>query len=277
MLPMGTRSRSPRRSLVSNAVSASVSSYSPWTPLALQPRLWLDASDLTTITDSGGAVSEWRDKSGNGYAFTQATSTSQPTTGTVTLNSLNTIAFDGGDSLVSTAAASEWTFLHNGTKYLIAVVIKRNVAGVIGSLMNTGTSTAVVGFMMRFLNTNVWGAVVKPTTTTTSISLDVGENVTVGTSTNFRVISQMIDPATSPVSQRIAVQVDGNAVLRTNTQTGGVSSTDPASTLWIGNRAVNAAPLNGAIAEIVVVCNANVTELNRQLLHNYLNRKWTIY
>ena len=36
-----------------------------WTPDLLRPALWLDAADLSTVTVIGGAVSEWRDKSGN--------------------------------------------------------------------------------------------------------------------------------------------------------------------------------------------------------------------
>jgi hypothetical protein len=41
--------------------------------------LWLDAADTTTITQSGGNVSQWNDKSGNGYNFAQGTSANQPT------------------------------------------------------------------------------------------------------------------------------------------------------------------------------------------------------
>lgn len=34
--------------------------------------LWLDASDASTVTESGGAVTAWADKSGNGYNFASA-------------------------------------------------------------------------------------------------------------------------------------------------------------------------------------------------------------
>jgi hypothetical protein len=40
--------------------------------------LWLDAADSSTITIATG-VSQWNDKSGNGYNFTQSTTTLQPT------------------------------------------------------------------------------------------------------------------------------------------------------------------------------------------------------
>lgn len=53
--------------------------------------LWLDASDTGTITESGGSVSQWDDKSGNSNHATQGTGSSQPTTGTRTINSLNVL------------------------------------------------------------------------------------------------------------------------------------------------------------------------------------------
>lgn len=41
--------------------------------------LWLDGSDASTVTEAGGLVSQWDDKSGNGNHATQATGASQPT------------------------------------------------------------------------------------------------------------------------------------------------------------------------------------------------------
>jgi hypothetical protein len=49
------------------------------TPLSISGcALWLDAADSSTITIATG-VSQWNDKSGNGYNFTQSTTTLQPT------------------------------------------------------------------------------------------------------------------------------------------------------------------------------------------------------
>lgn len=72
-----------------------------FSPLDLSPTLWLDASDTSTITEStpgSGAVSQWDDKSGNGYNLVQATSSAQPKTGTATINSLNVLEFDGAST-----------------------------------------------------------------------------------------------------------------------------------------------------------------------------------
>ena len=37
-----------------------------FSPLDLSPAAWFDASDSGSITESGGAVSQWNDKSGVG-------------------------------------------------------------------------------------------------------------------------------------------------------------------------------------------------------------------
>ena len=69
-----------------------------FSPADLSPALWLDASDTSTITIStGSSVSNWADKSGNGYDMEQLTSTNQPDSGTRTLNGLNVIDFDGSN------------------------------------------------------------------------------------------------------------------------------------------------------------------------------------
>jgi hypothetical protein len=51
---------------------------------------WYDAADATTITASGGIVSEWRDKSGNGCTLTAA---GNPTIASETLNGLPAMGF----------------------------------------------------------------------------------------------------------------------------------------------------------------------------------------
>jgi len=58
----------------------------PWNPNFFGSNLaaWYDAADSRTITQSGGAVSQWDDKSGNGFHLKQATGSAQPTTGTGT-------------------------------------------------------------------------------------------------------------------------------------------------------------------------------------------------
>jgi hypothetical protein len=66
-------------------------------------QLWLDAADSSTITVSTG-VSEWRDKSTTGSAWTQTTGNSQPLTGAQTINGRNVIVFDGSNDWLESVA-----------------------------------------------------------------------------------------------------------------------------------------------------------------------------
>ena len=73
----------------------------PPLPSDLNLSLWLDAFDASTITHSNGSVSQWADKSGNNFHFTQTNSVNQPTTGLVTIGGMNVINFDGSDRMAN--------------------------------------------------------------------------------------------------------------------------------------------------------------------------------
>lgn len=65
--------------------------------------LWLDASDLSTITHDAGAVSQWDDKSPNGWHVAQGTGAAQPLTGAATRNGRNVLVFDGTNDFLINA------------------------------------------------------------------------------------------------------------------------------------------------------------------------------
>lgn len=66
---------------------------SGWSPADITTELWLDASDASTITESLGLVSEWRDKSGSNNDAAQTVAASQPQTGVDTIGGNNAITF----------------------------------------------------------------------------------------------------------------------------------------------------------------------------------------
>lgn len=79
------------------AVMAS-SSYAAtlWTPTEIGTYSWWDASDTNTITHSGGAISQWDDKSGNGIHATAIHATDRALTGGRTIGGLNAVEFQNG-------------------------------------------------------------------------------------------------------------------------------------------------------------------------------------
>jgi hypothetical protein len=74
-----------------------------WTPAETNTAVWLDASDASTVLTSGGAVTNWQDKSGNGRDVLQSDSEYQPTNGIRTISSLNAIDFHSGHALQTVA------------------------------------------------------------------------------------------------------------------------------------------------------------------------------
>ena len=87
-------------------LSVPVASTFPFSPMALRPALWLDATDKDSITETGGAISEWRDKVLS-RPFTQATAANQPTYESGGINSLASVKFDGvNDFLQGNASPS---------------------------------------------------------------------------------------------------------------------------------------------------------------------------
>lgn len=88
----------------------SLRSRAPVSHLGLPPVIpdlgWFDATDLSTITASAGAVSTWHDKSGQGNHLTAAGG-ARPTTGAATIGGLNSLVFGSG-SVMSVVPAS-WT------------------------------------------------------------------------------------------------------------------------------------------------------------------------
>ena len=77
------------------AMTASSYAATPWTPADVTNYAWWDASDASTITESGGVVSQWDDKSNSNDA-TAIHPTNRPLTGGRTINGLNAIEFQAG-------------------------------------------------------------------------------------------------------------------------------------------------------------------------------------
>jgi hypothetical protein len=67
-------------------------------PLTLSPVAWWDASDASTITTSGGMITDWEDKSGNNWHLSQATASQRPAYTTAAINGLNAAVWPSTDN-----------------------------------------------------------------------------------------------------------------------------------------------------------------------------------
>ena len=112
----------------------------------LSPALWLDAADASTITESGGKVSQWDDKSGNNNHISQSNSGYQPQYNPTQLNGQGGVDFYLNKRLFSSdtptikyvitvieARNPVWNGFH-------AILDARNAGGRMGGLMTNNTA-----------------------------------------------------------------------------------------------------------------------------------------
>lgn len=244
--------------------------------------VWLDAADLSTITESGGDVSQWNNKGTLGN-FTQATAASQPTTGVGTLNGLNVINF-ASDFMISADTAATYKFLHDGTDYLVAAVWKPGVVdnpGVRYALYGNTNTTAEVGASLKFEDISPQNDVLRADVFNAS-----GDSSTVPVfartandfidANNFHVTTVLLDPNNATAANRYKAFNNGGSASTPNTNTGTVSGSNPSNVLRLGQEN-GSNTLTGSIAELVIVSGANAIEGNRVIIRDYLNAKWGVF
>lgn len=201
-----------------------------------------DPSYPITIAESAGAVSELLDISGNINHATQSTAASKPTTGTRTINSLNTLDFDGGDVLNLT---TEMSYASGNTIFAVVefddtATNKTIISGTTGGPNIRGDSTEKIDIV------NAGTAVVLDGTA----SLAAATVVSVVTSDGLN-----------------QTWLDGVS--------DGSNASSPAYTKglgYIGSR-VAADYMDGKIGELIVF-NRVLSTTERQTVETYLTTKW---
>jgi hypothetical protein len=254
-------------------------SFTPWTPALITTALWLDAADASTVTASGGVVGQWSDKSGNGRNFT-ASGAAQPTYTSSGLNGLPILTFNGANYLTSASANATWGFLHNGTTYTTAFVVKFGSSGdpnaVYGLIGTNGGASANIGMSFywddrsslprndNFLTfITAGGGVI-------SILQDNNNSLSANTP---QLITALANPSSITPSLRMNYRINGGTEYSNNTQSGNVTSADPTYAMQIGAIGNNGSPLVGYISELVIVA-SDITSSTRQKCEGYLAHKW---
>jgi hypothetical protein len=221
-----------------------------FTPLDLNPALWLDAADTTTITESGGFVSQWNDKSGNGRNVIQGAGANQPRTGTQTQNGLNVLVFDGNDFLSGTSGITG----NSAVSIFVACQVGAGSTQVVAFL---GAQVSLQGIGVGFNASDVY---------------------------NCFVWAGADSRTPAPVTRNVFITLTGVAEPGANNtlyfngvgQTpAALASTNFTNVLNVG-RANPLFALNGRIAELIVFPFA-VTAEQRLQVDAYLNSKWAVY
>lgn len=253
--------------------------FTPPTPPAIVPTdlanlvLWLDAADATTITESSGAVSEWRDKSGNAHHATQATPDRQPTLVPAALNGKSVVRFDGSDmlSLLSTSALDMARNVPGFTA--IAVVSSSDSATQRMFHINTPDPSHQARFTIYKSSTGgVGGCAVRRLDAHTSAAATSA--ATIGAT--HAILSGIADFAGGSVTVRVNGADEGSA---SPTSTGNSSDTR-SSQVRVGAVTSTSNPsgeafLTGDIAELICYQRA-LTPTERGQVEAYLAEKWGI-
>jgi len=229
--------------------------------------LWLDASVDSSITFNGNTVSEWRDLSGNGRHFAQATAASQPNGVDRTQNGKRVLDFDGNRVLAGNSASLNFARAVGGVSIFFAgkwdtlegqatgVFISRGDSASSGRC-NIDYASSVSGFRMigRRLDT------------------DSAAVLTTAGNTNAGIFAGIFDYANSDGFFRI----NGSTVASsTSFQANGVTQDNDSVGISIGGIPSLASGLDGFIGEVVIYRRA-LTVTEQQTLERYLGAKWNI-
>lgn len=254
--------------------------FGGFNPATLLPIAWYDASDTSTITASGGFVSQWNDKSGNAYHATQSIGTRQPATGTRTQNGLNVLDFDGTDDFLQTAASvSQIRAAKKLTQYMVFAsdVTNRASMGVVSG-RRSGASP-----MLDFNS----GWSIERRTTNLSVGIGDGSN---GLANSNYLARQAANSSTSAIVWSFEVEASSSTLTSTVNGTGQTLSTwlgtmsvanflTSATTdhiLNIGNRNTGTAEcLNGFVCEVLLFDKMLTADEKTSLL-THLNAKWAL-
>lgn len=212
---------------------------------------WLDANDSNTITESGGAVSQWDDKSGNGNHVTQGTGANQPVTNATTKNSKNVIDFDGSAWFDTPAA---YNTLANDD-ITVFIVSKQTTSGVQGTLLR-GQASGSTKLYLYYASSYVVGGYNNNSHDSVASNAGVIE---------WNTITFKKNGATQGIQINSGTEITDSAGVD-------VATVDAVT---IGADYAGSDALNGSIAEIIIY-NRNLTEQERALVKNYLTTKWAI-
>ena len=100
-------------------------------------RVILDAGDASTITQSGGNVSKWRDKSGFNNNAIQPTEATRPSYSASTINGLPALSFTSGKNILNTTLSA----LQSGFTIILVTAQSAIVSGDGAYLFSQGSST----------------------------------------------------------------------------------------------------------------------------------------
>jgi len=215
--------------------------------------LWLDGADQSSMTLSGSSVTQWRDKSGNGYGMTNNQGTTSIST--ASLNSLNTVYTPSGTN----SKITNFVGRTKCTMFLVGkAAISRYLLAINGGFLYTGNDS-----LLYF----------QPPTGTYLDLVDSVSGVVVSNNTWF-ILCIGYDNATNNTANPYTI----NGTTRTTTITprgtpGILTDQNITSTLYI-NSANGTNSYDSVYTAEILYYNNTLTTTQRQQVEGYLAQKW---
>lgn len=221
---------------------------------------WFDFSDTGTITESGGAVSQVTDKSGNGNIVAQSSGAAKPTTGAATLNSLNVLTFGGDDALEQSTGLTYPTA--SGAQMIVLAKHDADTGSGLAWIISNGASNGDVCYLGRDAGNMGSGGDGTNSSVTTVAEYADSDN------TNWHVYSAKYTLAAREIwEDGTSMDTDADAV-------GTAAVTKFVIGLILSRNRGAVRFLTGKIAEVIVL--AGTTDLDRQKCEGYLAWKYGI-
>lgn len=259
----------PIMGILASAISGNLT---PTAPVAGYTA-WYDASDTATITLSGSDVTQWNDKSANGYNLTQPNSGFRPQSGTRTINSLNVIDYNANTDTLVASTAANWTFFSNSAGSTVFLVISLDVLDNYIMLRTMGGSNATVGASFNISSGTYKGQQVIANGST-FFCLNASTSSISATTPTIWVSKS--DPNNATAADKNSIYKNSGTAEKNNTTTGSASASAPAQPLRVGDyeEAGTLAP-NGVYGEVIFY-NTQLSDGDIALNVSYLSNKWGI-
>jgi hypothetical protein len=235
-----------------------------WTPEYIDTALWLDAADSSTITENGGAVSKWADKSGNERDVT-ASGSGTPLLVESGVNSLDVLRFNGSSHRMTFSSAVI------PTTHSLFVVFKPTIENVPGSLLGQWAPSQTGRFLLT-TNQNDSGLAasgqLNPFNSTATNGAGSG-----GLASSFSITNQATLVSSICTTGPEAWKIYKNAAEQDSATITAVYQGINTNIGAEGRTGTNLGLYDGDICEVVILYQvANLA--NRQKIEGYLAHKW---
>jgi hypothetical protein len=226
-----------------------------WTPSDITTNLWFDANDTSTVqVGASNNVYQWNEKSGEGNNLNQGVSSDLPITSLSGIGGLNSVFFDGDDSLETE------TFVTNMDNIEVYIVFQANVLNnqQLFDIREDVSTTPLLddgsqdGFSTRRRND------ASSLTSTATQTKD----------TNAHIGYYAYDSLSDLMSNRLDGQ---NEISQSST-----STTSGSFFLSLGQNGKSAlGGINGWVGEVIVITSLSSVS-SRQKIEGYLAHKWNL-